>query len=96
DTLNSFGNFETIPPYTNGAESFPLGRILRGNIATYYPDQTFLRMMEAQKIQQPLYIDTSWLLVGHVDETLSFIKASSPRGWVMLVNDPALAKKMLE
>jgi protein-arginine deiminase len=96
DTLNSFGNFETIPPYTNGAESFPLGRILRGNIATYYPDKTFLQMMESQKVQQPLYIDTSWLLVGHVDETLSFIKASSPRGWVMLVNDPALAKKMLE
>ena len=53
-------------------------------------------MIEAQKVQQPLYIDTSWLLVGHVDETLSFIKASSPRGWVMLVNDPTLAKTMLE
>jgi protein-arginine deiminase len=96
DTLNSFGNFETIPPYTNGAESFPLGRVLRGNIASYYPDKSFLKMIEAQKVQQPLYIDTSWLLVGHVDETLSFIKASSPRGWVMLVNDPTLAKTMLE
>jgi protein-arginine deiminase len=96
DTLNSFGNFETIPPYTNGAESFPLGRVVRGNIASYYPDKTFLQMIEAQKVQQPLYIDTSWLLVGHVDETLSFIKASSARGWVMLVNDPALAKTMLE
>ena len=96
DTLNSFGNFETIPPYTNGAESFPLGRVLRGNIASYYPDKTFLKMIEAQKVQAPLYIDTSWLLVGHVDETLSFIKASSPRGWVMLVNDPTLARTMLE
>jgi len=96
DTLNSFGNFETIPPYTSGAESFPLGRVLRGNIASYYPDKTFLEMIEAQKVQQPLYIDTSWLLVGHVDETLSFIKATSPRGWVMLVNDPTLAKTMLE
>ena len=96
DTLNSFGNFETIPPYTSGAESFPLGRVLRGNIASYYPDKTFLKLIEAQKVQQPLYIDTSWLLVGHVDETVSFIKASSPRGWVMLVNDPTLAKTMLE
>jgi protein-arginine deiminase len=96
DTLNSFGNFETIPPYTFGAESFPLGRVIRGNIASYHPDKTFLRMIEAQKVQQPLYVDTSWLVVGHVDETLSFIKASSPRGWVMLVNDPTLARTMLQ
>lgn len=96
DTLNSFGNFETIPPYTNGTESFPLGRVLRGNIASYYTDKAFTAMIEAQKVQQPLYIDTSWLLVGHVDETLSFIKANSPRGWVLLVNDPALAKTMLQ
>ena len=27
----------------------------------YYPDKTFLKMIEAQKVQQPLYIDTSWL-----------------------------------
>jgi protein-arginine deiminase len=96
DTLNSFGNLETIPPYTNGAESFPLGRIICGNIPSYYPDKTFLAMIEAQKVQQPLYVDTSWLLVGHIDETVSFIKASTPRGWVLLVNDPALAKTMLQ
>lgn len=96
DTLNSFGNFETIPPYTNGSESFPMGRVLRGNIASYYPDKSFLAMIEAQKVQAPLYVDTSWLLVGHVDETVSFIKAPSARGWVMLVNDPTLAKTMLE
>lgn len=96
DTLNSFGNFETIPPYTNGAESFPLGRVIRGNIASYYPDKSFLTMIEAQKVQEPLYVDTSWLLVSHIDETISFIKANSPRGWVLLANDPALAKTMLQ
>lgn len=96
DTLNSFGNLETIPPFTNGSVSFPLGRILRGNVASFHPDNTFLRMIEAQKVQEPLYIDTSWLLVGHVDETVSFIKASSARGWVMLVNDPTLARTMLQ
>ena len=96
DTLNSFGNFETIPPYTNGAEKFPLGRVIRGNIPSYYPDKSFLAMIEAQKVQQPIYVDTSWLLVGHIDETVSFIKAPSARGWVLLVNDPALAKSMLQ
>ena len=34
--------------------------------------------------------------MGHVDETLSFVKVSSPRGWVMLANDAALAKSMLQ
>lgn len=96
DTLNSFGNFETIPPYTNGTDSYPLGRVIRGQTATYYPDKVFQKMIESQLIQAPLYIDTSWLLVGHVDETLSFIKASSPRGWVLLVNDAAMAKQMLQ
>jgi protein-arginine deiminase len=31
-----------------------------------------------------------------VDETLSFLPVDSPRGWVALVADPALARKMLE
>ncbi|GAC1550174.1 MAG: hypothetical protein NVS3B10_13230 [Polyangiales bacterium] len=96
DSLNSFGNFETIPPYTLGDKSYPLGRIFRGKTATFFPDPTFITMMESQGMQPPVYIDTSWLLVGHVDETMSFVKASTPRGWALLVDDPATAKKMLE
>jgi protein-arginine deiminase len=96
DTLNSFGNYETVPPYTIGTTSYPLGRQLRGNIPTYYTDKVFTKMMEAQKVQPPIYLDTSWLVVGHVDETLSFVKANSPRGWVLLVNDATMAKTMLE
>jgi len=96
DTLNSFGNLETIPPYTLGGESFPLGRVLRGNTPSYHPDRSFLRMMEAQKVQPPVYVDTSWLVVGHVDETMSFVKAPSARGWVLLVNDPAAARTLLQ
>lgn len=96
DTLNSFGNLETVPPYTNAGKTYPLGRILRGSISNYHPDTTFLTMMESQSVQPPIYIDTSWLLVGHVDETLSFVKAPSARGWVVLANDPTLAKTMLQ
>jgi protein-arginine deiminase len=92
DSLNSFGNTETIPPYTG----YPLGRILRGNVSGFYPDQSFEAMLTAQGVQPQVFIDTAWLLVGHVDETLSFVKANTPRGWVLLVNDAALAKTMLE
>jgi protein-arginine deiminase len=96
DSLNSFGNLETIPPYTLGDKAYPFGRIIRGKTPTFYPDRTFTTMTEGQGMQPNVDIDTSWLLVGHVDETLSFVKASSPRGWVMLANDPTIAKKMLE
>lgn len=96
DSLNSFGNFETVPPYSYNNQSFPLGRIIRGSIPAYHPDSVFQAMIEAQRVQPPLYIDTSWLLVGHVDETLSFVKANTPRGWVLLVNDTRLAKAMLQ
>lgn len=96
DTLNSFGNLETIPPFTHAGQSFPLGRVLRGSVPSYYPDKAFAAMMEAQAVQPAVNIDTSWLLVAHVDETLSFVKAPTARGWVLLANDPTLAKTMLE
>jgi protein-arginine deiminase len=96
DSLNSFGNLETIPPYTLGDKTYPFGRVLRGKTDTFFPDKTFTKMMESQSVQPPVYIDTSWLLVGHVDETMSFVKANTPRGWALLVNDPTIAKKMLE
>jgi protein-arginine deiminase len=96
DTLNSTGNFETIPPYVNGAEKFPLGRVLRGRTAAWYPDKMMDALIDAQGQQNILAIDTSWLLVGHVDETISFMKASTPHGFIMLVTDPAGAVKMLQ
>jgi protein-arginine deiminase len=92
DTLNSFGNLETIPPYTG----WPMGRVLRGSTTSFYPDPDFDLMVQSQGHQDIVYIDTEWLLVGHVDETISFVKANTPRGWVMLRNDPTLAKTMLQ
>ena len=96
DSLNSFGNLETIPPYTLAGTSYPVGRVFRGSVASLHPDPVFEKMIESQAVQPPVYIDTSWLYVGHVDETISFIKAKSPRGWAVLVNDAALAKQMLQ
>lgn len=96
DTLNSFGNLETIPPYTKGNDSYPLGRVIRGNVPSFYPDKVFTKMMESQKVQPAVYVDTSWLAVGHIDETTSFVKASTPRGWKLLVNDATMAKTMLQ
>lgn len=96
DSLNSFGNFETVPPYEKDGVSFPFGRVLRGRTKSFFPDKSFAAMVDAQAQQPAIDIDTSWLSVGHVDETLSFVKANTPRGWKLLVNDARMAKKMLE
>jgi protein-arginine deiminase len=96
DSLNSFGNLETVPPFQKDGETFPFGRVLRGRTGSFFPDQTFVRMIDGQVQQPAIDIDTSWLFVGHVDETLSFVKASTSRGWVLLANDARMAKKMLE
>ncbi|MBX3207316.1 MAG: protein-arginine deiminase [Labilithrix sp.] len=95
DTLNSFGNLETVPPYTHAGKSYPMGRVIRGSVPSFFTDKVFTRMMEAQRVQPPIYVDTSWLLVAHIDETISFVKANTRRGWVLLVNDANLARTML-
>ena len=96
DTLNSLGNLEAIPPYTHGGKSYPMGRMLMGNVPTFYPTKAFTTMLTAQAVQAPLWIDTSWLYVAHTDETISFIKASTKRGWALVLNDAVLARKMLQ
>lgn len=92
DTLNSFGNAETIPPH----EGFPVGRILRGKANGLAGDDRMYGLMEAQRVQEPVYIDTGWLLVGHVDETVSFIKDNNADTWKMVYNDPRMARDMLQ
>ncbi len=96
DSLNSYGDTETVPPYDYNGESYPMGRVFRGSVPNFHPDPLMQKMLDAQSVQPILNVDTSWLLVGHVDETISFVKMDNARGWGMAVNDAALAKKMLE
>lgn len=95
-SLNSFGNLETVPPFSFNGRSFPFGRVIRGSIPSFHPDPSFVKMIESQKAQAQIFIDTQWLAVGHVDETLSFIKVNTPRGWAVLANDARMAKAMLQ
>ncbi len=96
DSLNSYGDTETIPPYEFNGQSYPMGRVFRGSIPNFHPDPEMQRMLDSQLVQPILNVDTSWLAVGHVDETTSFLKMSNSRGWGMAINDAAMAKKMLE
>ncbi len=96
DTLNSFGNTETIPPFTHDGKTWPLGRILKGEAGSIRGDQGMLKMLDSQGVQTPLFINTGWLLVAHVDETVSFLKTDNARGWVMLANDATMAINLFQ
>jgi protein-arginine deiminase len=94
DSYDSGGNHDALPPYTNEAngQNFPVGRIIHGS-GVIQPTKDFY---EAQLVQGPaLSVDTSWLIVGHVDEALSYMPANTERGWKLLVGSPDLAVEML-
>jgi protein-arginine deiminase len=93
DSFDSHGNHDLLPPYKNGDESFPHGRIILGS-GVLKETRAFYG---AQEVQAPvLRVDSSWLYVGHVDEVLSYVPAKTPRGWKLLVGSPKLARAMLE
>ncbi|MDX6260983.1 MAG: protein-arginine deiminase, partial [Kribbellaceae bacterium] len=90
DLLNMGGNIESLPPYAG----YPHGRIVYGSGARH-PDPAFITMVTSQGYQPPVVIDTSWLMVGHADETTHVVRADNARGWTLAVADPRLAVKLL-
>lgn len=89
--LNFTGNVESLPPYPG----HPRGRVVYGATARRHPDRSFTTMPRAQGAQPPVVLDTSWLLVGHVDETVHVVRADNARGWTLAVADPRLALRLL-
>ncbi|GHI01717.1 hypothetical protein Scel_00380 [Streptomyces cellostaticus] len=91
ELLNFTGNIESLPPY----DGFPHGRILYGSSVQRRPDPSFIRMLRAQRQQPPVVLDTSWLVVGHADETVHVVRADNARGWTLAVSDARLAVDLL-
>ncbi|SES21383.1 protein-arginine deiminase [Lentzea xinjiangensis] len=90
DSLNSTGNYESLPPHRGHG----LGRPLYGSTPERMPDPTFTTLIGSQ-YADPVVIDTSWLIVGHSDETVHAIPARNSRGWTLMVADPRLALDVL-
>ncbi|KAF8446901.1 hypothetical protein BGX38DRAFT_1191828 [Terfezia claveryi] len=102
--VNSMGNLETIPPYSHNGKSFPAGRLLIGDWADQKMAWGVIGMLKAQKVQDPLFIDTDWLRAGHVDEIFQFLPDNSQtsnatksgfRNWRLAVASPAYALSLL-
>lgn len=90
DLLNMGGNIESLPPY----EGYPQGRIVYGS-GERHPDAGFITMVTGQGYQPPVVVDTSWLMIGHADETTHVVRANNARGWTLAVADPRLAAQLL-
>ncbi|XP_047439361.1 protein-arginine deiminase type-2 [Mugil cephalus] len=98
-SLDSFGNLEVSPPVTVNGRKYPLGRII---IGVAFPTATEGRNMTkvvqdflwAQKVQEPIALFSDWLLVGHVDEFMSFVPAPDRKGFRLLLASPDAVYKL--
>ncbi|MFZ9889339.1 MAG: protein-arginine deiminase family protein [Myxococcota bacterium] len=79
-----FGNLEVSPP----VEGWPLGRIYYGHNTstgtTLHPD--VVAFLNAQEVQAPFWVDTSWLLIKHVDELLTFVRTAAGETKLVVVS----------
>ncbi|XP_022617089.1 protein-arginine deiminase type-2 isoform X1 [Seriola dumerili] len=98
-SLDSFGNLEVSPPVTVNGQNYPLGRII---IGVAFPTATKGRNMTkvvqdflwAQKVQEPIALFSDWLLVGHVDEFMTFVPAPDRKHFRLLLASPDAGYKL--
>uniref|UniRef100_A0A6C0BKL8 Protein-arginine deiminase C-terminal domain-containing protein n=1 Tax=viral metagenome TaxID=1070528 RepID=A0A6C0BKL8_9ZZZZ len=96
NNLDGFGNVQVSPPIR---PDYPLGRIIYGvshagaqkNLSYHLSD-----LLESQQVQSPIQIETSWLLVGHVDEVVAFVPDDSQVGFRMLIVSPRKFYQLLD
>ncbi|HBJ91614.1 MAG TPA: hypothetical protein DDZ43_01935, partial [Hyphomonadaceae bacterium] len=93
---DSFGNLETIPPYELDGASYPAGRVIYGDAGDgYAPHSDFTNFFDAQWVQEPVVLDTSWLIIAHVDEFVQFLPADNAYGWTIAIKDVPAAFEVL-
>ena len=100
DSQDYGGNIEASPPVAtptpalprdDGGPSVPahppapLGKIILGDRTPRPVHDDFRSFLFAQHAQPVLPVDTSWLIVGHVDEFMTFVKSPSPRGYKLVL-----------
>ena len=94
--IDWFGNLEVSPPVKVKGREFKDGRVYTGTqgVRAMHPD--VVKFLEAQTAQGPvLCLDTSWLIIGHVDETVSWVPSQSGHPYRMLIPSPRLAVEIL-
>lgn len=92
-SYDSHGNHDLLPPYKTATADYKYGRVVTGSGVL---PETWA-WYDAQRAQGPrLQLDSAWLLVGHIDEFLSYYPAKTARGWKLMVGSNKMAKDMFE
>lgn len=90
-SMNNGGNIEGLPP----SPGRPEGSILIGSLGNRRADPKLMATLAAQSRAPLVVVNTSWLSVGHVDETLHVVRSDNPRGWTFAVSDPRAGMALL-
>jgi protein-arginine deiminase len=87
------GNLEVSHP----VPGFPLGRIYYGrNSETGVELQSeIVHFLESQEVQSPVWVDTSWLAIKHVDEIFNFVPGSAGEAY-LIINSAALGVEQVQ
>lgn len=89
-------NIIITPPYSVDGQHYPNGRAIIGRVdENDIPYPTFSKLLEANGLGPVAYGTISDLIVMYIADYISFLPADTPRGWVMLIADPAYAKELL-
>jgi protein-arginine deiminase len=95
--IDWFGNLEASPPVKVNGREYRNGRIYVGTQGERSMHPDVIKFLEAQGAQSPvLWIDTSWLVIGHVDETVSWVPSKLGTPYRMLIPSPRLAVEILK
>jgi hypothetical protein len=96
--IDWYGNLEATPPFTNRrGRRFRYGRVITGKENKLAMHPAVMKFIKAQAMQwPPILVDVSWLMIGHVDEVVSFVPAKSKTGFKVLLPSPAAAREMLD
>ncbi|XP_071759947.1 protein-arginine deiminase type-2 isoform X1 [Centroberyx gerrardi] len=98
-SMDSFGNLEVSPPVSVNGKNYPLGRIIIGvAFPTASQGRNMTKVVQdflwAQKVQEPIALFSDWLLVGHVDEFMTFVPAPDRKGFRLLLASPDAGYKL--
>ncbi len=94
--IDWYGNLEVSPPVRAKGREFVNGRIYAGTQGERAMHPEVIEFLEAQRAQGPvLWLDTSWLVIGHVDETVSWVPSKVGTPFRMMIPSPRLAVEIL-
>jgi protein-arginine deiminase len=94
--IDWYGNLEVSPPIRVNGRAFSKGRAYAGTQGERAMHPEVVRFLEAQGAQGPvLWLDTSWLVIGHVDETVSWVPSKVGPPFRMMIPSTRLALEIL-